>query len=67
MAKNHGLLNYEMSNATFDPVVYVGTADAGPSWSDNDIVWGGEFRNGSIFVDDFVLGFEDERRVLRVC
>jgi hypothetical protein len=67
VAENHGLLNYKVTDAPFNPVVHIRTADTGPSWSDDDIVWRGEFGNWSVFVGELVLGLEDERRVLKIC
>jgi hypothetical protein len=64
VAEHHRLLNDEVPNAAFDPVVHVGAADAGPFWLDEDVMRGGECGDRAVFVCDFVGGLEDERGVL---
>lgn len=64
VAEHHGRLDDEVSDASLDPVVDVGTADARPSRLDDDIVWGGEFWDGAVLVLYFSWGFEHEGGIL---
>lgn len=64
MAEYHGRFDDKVSNAAFDPVVHVGAADAGPFGLDDDIVRGGEFGDGAVFVDNLSWGLENEGGIL---
>jgi hypothetical protein len=64
VAEYHRLLDDEVPDPAFDPVVHVAATDAGPFWLDKDIVGGLELRNGPVFIGHMVFGLEDEGRIL---
>jgi hypothetical protein len=65
VTEDHRRLDDKVSNAALNPVVHVGSADTGPSWLDDYVVWRGQFWDRAVFVNNFVLGLEDERWVLQ--
>jgi len=64
VAEHHGRFDDKVSDAAFNPVVHVGAADAGPFGLDDDIVRGGEFGDGAVFVDNLSWGLENEGGIL---
>lgn len=64
VAQDHGRLDDEGSDAAVNPVVHVGSANAGPFGLDEDVVGGGEGGDGAVFVGEFVDLLEDEGGVL---
>jgi hypothetical protein len=64
VAEYHRLLDNEVPDPSFDPVVHVAATDTGPFWLDEDIVGGLELRDRPVFIGYMVFGLEDEGRIL---
>ncbi|KAI6760528.1 hypothetical protein HG530_009388 [Fusarium avenaceum] len=64
VAQNHGVLDDELANGAVDPVVHVGTADAGVVDGDEDIVGALEGGLGALLEGDIAGLVEHEGQVL---